>query len=343
MILAVVFGIAAASPAAAQQSFSFHLGGFSPRSADARVPNDVLVNNLSFLAFNIKDFNSFSLGGEYLVGLGDKFEGGLGIGFQTRTVPTVYLDFVNQNRPRNRTRISSCASCRSPRPFASCRSVIMDAVTPYFGAGAGVFPPGATAKPGEFLRPTARSFRRRSSAADHHRSGHSRSGCAARCRNWESGFEVPLSGGPKATAADQGILRPANDLGGFTYAFTAKREVLIGFRTVGPTTEGQPTRTEKLGFSCLMFSVRTVCVVTLGGGDFIQREAGTLAHPHIAVQKRRSLARDAREHVAALGLLLDQYPIGKQARALERGQPDVAVALVQKSRIAKPERDASCM
>src|SRR4030095_8930498 len=97
MILVLVFGIAAASPAAAQQSLSFHLGGFSPRSADARVPSDVLVNNLSFPAFNINDFNSVSIGGEYLVGLGDKFEGGLGVGFQTRTVPTVYLDFVNQN------------------------------------------------------------------------------------------------------------------------------------------------------------------------------------------------------------------------------------------------------
>ncbi len=37
LILVLLLSIATAAPASAQQSFSFHLGGFSPRSADARI------------------------------------------------------------------------------------------------------------------------------------------------------------------------------------------------------------------------------------------------------------------------------------------------------------------
>ena len=61
-----VMGLAAVlltpSTSLAQQSVSFSFGGFVPKSEDARVDSrgrsdDVLVNNLDFLAFNIKDFN----------------------------------------------------------------------------------------------------------------------------------------------------------------------------------------------------------------------------------------------------------------------------------------------
>src|SRR5438093_13770332 len=80
---AVVVGLIATPAATAQQSVNFYVGGFTPRSETGRTDNDVLVNNLDFLVFNIKDFNAPTFGGEYLVGMADKFEAGVGIGYES--------------------------------------------------------------------------------------------------------------------------------------------------------------------------------------------------------------------------------------------------------------------
>ena len=48
--------------------------------------DDVLYQNLDFLAFDIDDFNGATVGGEFLVGLGDFVEAGVGAGFYQRTV-----------------------------------------------------------------------------------------------------------------------------------------------------------------------------------------------------------------------------------------------------------------
>ena len=42
-------------PAAAQQTINFSIGGFSPRAEDARNGQDVLVQDRSFLDFNISE------------------------------------------------------------------------------------------------------------------------------------------------------------------------------------------------------------------------------------------------------------------------------------------------
>ena len=92
-----------ATSALAQQTLNFNIGYFALRGESGRVGAncnncganvDVLVANRDFLAFNIKDFNSAMVGGEWLVPLGNFFEGGAGIGFTKRTVPTVYRDYV---------------------------------------------------------------------------------------------------------------------------------------------------------------------------------------------------------------------------------------------------------
>ena len=93
----VVLGVVGTPVASAQQQLSFSVGGFSPRGEDARTNNDVLVNDLDFLAFRIGDFSGPLVGADYLVALGDNFDAGLGIGFYQRSVPTVYNDFVNSN------------------------------------------------------------------------------------------------------------------------------------------------------------------------------------------------------------------------------------------------------
>ena len=72
-------------------------GFFGARGEDARVADDVLLANLESLAFEINDFNTGTIGGEWLVGLNNYIEAGLGIGFQRRTVPSVYRDFQNEN------------------------------------------------------------------------------------------------------------------------------------------------------------------------------------------------------------------------------------------------------
>src|SRR4051794_8092195 len=91
VVVALILGVIPPSSALAQQSIGLTFGGFFPRSETSRVPNDVLVNDLTIsnrtvglpdvLAFNVSDFRSGTVGAEYLVGLGDLFEAGLSGGF----------------------------------------------------------------------------------------------------------------------------------------------------------------------------------------------------------------------------------------------------------------------
>lgn len=132
----------AASPANAQQSLSFSFGAFAPHGEDARIRasgrgGDVLVNNLDFLAFRIKDFGGATFGADYLVGLGEWFDAGLGVGFYRRTVPSVYLDLVNQDGTEIeqdlRLRVAPFTATIRFLPFGRSSGV-----QPYVGAGVGV-------------------------------------------------------------------------------------------------------------------------------------------------------------------------------------------------------------
>ncbi len=85
------------APASAQQTVNVTLGGFVPRSYDARVRGDVLVANQDFLVFGIRDFRSATIGGEWLVPFGRFIEGGVSVSYSRRTVPSVYADFVDSD------------------------------------------------------------------------------------------------------------------------------------------------------------------------------------------------------------------------------------------------------
>jgi hypothetical protein len=135
--LALAATLAAPSTSSAQQAFNFYVGGFVPRGEDTRDPDDVLVNNLSFLSFNLKDFNGPTIGGEWLVGLGDRLDAGLGVGLTSRTVPSVYADFVNSNG----SEIEQDLKLRTVPFTATLRFLPLgrrDAFVPYIGAGVGV-------------------------------------------------------------------------------------------------------------------------------------------------------------------------------------------------------------
>src|SRR5579872_5421698 len=96
--IALVAGFVTTPPASAQQSVNFFVGGFSPRSLDGRSTHDVLFQNLDFATFDINDFNGATFGGEWLVGLSDMFDAGIGVGFYQRTSPAVFTDFVNPDQ-----------------------------------------------------------------------------------------------------------------------------------------------------------------------------------------------------------------------------------------------------
>ncbi len=136
-VLALLAILLAPSPGYAQQTFNFYVGGFVPRGEDDRDREDVLLNNLDFLAFNLKDFNGATVGGEWLIGLNDFVDAGLGLGFSTRTVPSVYADFVNTDG----SEIEQDLKLRMVPFTATIRFLPLgrhDAFLPYVGAGVGV-------------------------------------------------------------------------------------------------------------------------------------------------------------------------------------------------------------
>lgn len=98
-VAAMAAVMVAAPPVQAQDhSFSINLGYFTPRAEDARVSGDTLNANRCFdvtffcepLLFRVSDFNGGHISGEWLVGVGEFFEVGAGIGFYRRTVPSIY-------------------------------------------------------------------------------------------------------------------------------------------------------------------------------------------------------------------------------------------------------------
>ena len=95
--VALITGTVAATPAFAQQTVNFYVGGFSPRGYDGRGTDDVLFQNSNFLTFNISDFHGATVGGEWLVGITDLFDAGLGVGFYQNSTPAVYTNLVNAN------------------------------------------------------------------------------------------------------------------------------------------------------------------------------------------------------------------------------------------------------
>jgi len=137
VLLAVLL---APAPAAAQVDnvVTFNLGYFGVRSLDARGEDDVLFRNLDYLFFDLGDFNGFTFGGEYAIGVGQFFEAGVGAGYYQRTVPSVYREFVDSDG----TEIEQDLKLRiAPVTFIGrFFPVTREAgVQPYVGGGLGIF------------------------------------------------------------------------------------------------------------------------------------------------------------------------------------------------------------
>jgi len=96
-LLAMALLVPGATVATAQttQSVNLGVGWFMLRGEESRDADDVLLEDLQSLAFDVSDFNGALLNGEWLIAFGDRIEVGLGAGFYQRTVPSVYANFVD--------------------------------------------------------------------------------------------------------------------------------------------------------------------------------------------------------------------------------------------------------
>ena len=126
-----------ARPAHAQQTLNFTLGYFAPLGVDARVSGDTLNVARRDLVFDVGDFGSASVGGEWLLPLGNFFEAGAGVSFSQQTVPSVYADYVDSDG----TEVDQDLQLRQV-PLAFTFRVLplgqRSPVQPYFGAGLGI-------------------------------------------------------------------------------------------------------------------------------------------------------------------------------------------------------------
>ena len=218
LLALVVLGIFGSGVASAQQQVSFSVGGFSPRSEDARTNSDVLVNNLDFLAFRISDFSGPLFGAEYLTALGNNFDAGLGVGFYQRTVPTVYTDFTNSNG----TEIEQDLKLRVVPFTATVRWLPLghhNGVEPYIGAGIGVFN-YRYSESGQFLA-TDRSIFRGTFVGSGTATGPViLGGIRVPVGSWGVGGELRYQSAEGKLPADQDFSGSRIDLGGITYTFT---------------------------------------------------------------------------------------------------------------------------
>jgi hypothetical protein len=140
-VLAAACGILYPNRAAAQQSVNVFVGGFLPLGPDSRgggrFSDDVLENNLDFLSFRVRDFDGATFGAEFLAGLGDFFDLGLGAGYYSQTVHSSYTGFedeAGQDIEQDlRLRIAPFTATIRFLPLGR-----HTAVKPYVGGGVGI-------------------------------------------------------------------------------------------------------------------------------------------------------------------------------------------------------------
>ena len=123
---------------AQEQSLSFNVGLFSMRGEDGRIFDDVLNENLEVFDFNLQDFNGVSISGEWSIDIGEYLEAGVGLGYYSRSVPSVYAEFVNFDGSEVaqdfRLRISPLTLVMRFFPLTNHADI-----QPYLGVGVGLF------------------------------------------------------------------------------------------------------------------------------------------------------------------------------------------------------------
>ncbi len=161
LVAILMFGAVFAAPARAQsQAVSFNIGFFTIRghactstfgcsdpagaiAGTSREPGDILLSELTgglydALDFNLNDFNHVTFGGEYLLGISEFLEAGVGVGYYKSTVPSVSLNFQNPDG----SLINQTLELRMVPINATIRFLPLGrsrVIEPYVGAGLGIF------------------------------------------------------------------------------------------------------------------------------------------------------------------------------------------------------------
>ena len=214
----LVTGLALPAPAVAQQGLNISLGYFTVTGEDGRTDGDVLVANRELLSFDIDDFNGASVGAEWLIPLGEFLELGAGVSYTSRTVPSIYTDFVNTDGSEIeqdlKLRIAPITATVRLLPFGRSRRV-----QPYIGGGIGFFT-YRYSETGDFVNFTDDSIFRESFVASGTEPGPIILGGIRLpiSDNWSIGGEVRWQDAKADLNED--FLGPALDLGGVHYLGT---------------------------------------------------------------------------------------------------------------------------
>ena len=213
----------------AQQSINFYIGGFTPRALDARPDDDILVQNGVFLStlnkvrgIDVGEFNRVTVAGEWLFGVARNVEGGLGIGFYQRAVPTLYTDLVNTDG----TDIEQELKLRIVPFTATIRYLPMGSdqvVQPYIGAGVGVYR-WRYSETGQFVDFDNNVFTGNFVGSGAAAGPTVLGGVRFLIDTATAGFEIRYQAAEGDLPDDQGFAGTTIDLGGFNYLFT------MGFR-----------------------------------------------------------------------------------------------------------------
>jgi len=209
------------SSAGGTQTVNFSIGYFALKGLDSRVDDDVLLNELQNaqpLVFEIKDFNSATFGGEYLVGVGSHFEAGVGVGYSQRTVPSVYRNLTHADN----TEIQQELKLRQIPVSFTGRLLLLprgSAVEPYIGAGI-VAIRWRYSETGEFVADDRSIFPARFIADGTAAGPLVLGGIRAPIGNWTVGGEARWQRVEASKLLEQGFLGDKLDLGGWTANFT---------------------------------------------------------------------------------------------------------------------------
>lgn len=230
-LLAALVVLAPASAAAqiyqveSNQAIGFNLGYFTVPDEDARCGGDrdcpdpdVIAANLDSLAFDPKDFNSVSFGGEWLFGLTDFIEGGVGAGFYQRGVPSVYRRLTHADGAE----IEQELKLRIVPLTATVRFLPLGrgSIQPYVGGGIGLFN-WRYSETGEFIDADDFIFRNRYIAKGNSVGPVILGGIRAPVADvWMVGGEIRYQHAEGNIDPEIGMLSDRIDLGGWTTSVT---------------------------------------------------------------------------------------------------------------------------
>jgi hypothetical protein len=209
------------SPAAAPNTVDFTVGYFALKGLDSRDVNDVLLGDLQNgqpLLFDIKDFNGFTFGGEYLLGIGRYLEAGFGVGYYQNTVHSVYANLTHasgdeiQQDLKLRTVPITVTARFLPLPRGS-------SVEPYVGVGLAVIP-WRYSETGEFVDVDNSIFPARYIADGTATGPVVIGGVRFPISAFVAGGEFRWQKAEGDIPADAGLLGTKIDLGGWTTNFT---------------------------------------------------------------------------------------------------------------------------